>query len=126
MFLLTATGGSGGRIWFGWYLWLFPSRLFIVTITGVLEAMEPASRTRPSTPHTARRAGPVLDKPSRRQQGSPVAATVLLKIVVDTSAPPSPRVRAAKVVLDKAAKAIQLEDIEARCGVGTSSFVSAV
>jgi hypothetical protein len=33
---------------------------------------------------------------------------------VDTDAPPSTRVRAAEIVLDKAAKAIELEDIEAR------------
>jgi hypothetical protein len=51
---------------------------------------------------------------ARLQQGSPNAATLLLKIVLDSNAPPSTRVRAAEIVLDKAAKAIELEDIEAR------------
>jgi putative insertion element HTH domain-containing protein len=51
---------------------------------------------------------------ARLQQGSPVAAAVLLKMVVDVQTPPSTRVRAAEIVLDKAAKAIELEDIEAR------------
>jgi hypothetical protein len=51
---------------------------------------------------------------ARLQQGSPAAAALLLKIVVDASAPPSTRVRAAEIVLDKAAKAIELEDVEAR------------
>jgi hypothetical protein len=39
---------------------------------------------------------------------------LLLKIVVDGQAPASTRVRAAEIVLDKAVKAIELEDIEAR------------
>ena len=51
---------------------------------------------------------------ARLQQGSPAAAAVLLKIVVDAATPSSTRVRAAEIVLDKAAKAIELEDIEAR------------
>jgi hypothetical protein len=51
---------------------------------------------------------------ARLQQGSPAAASLLLKIVVDGQAPASTRVRAADIVLDKAAKAIELEDIEAR------------
>ena len=51
---------------------------------------------------------------ARLQQGSPNAASLLLKIVLDGHAPPSTRVRAAEIVLDKAAKAIELEDIEAR------------
>jgi hypothetical protein len=51
---------------------------------------------------------------ARLQQGSPAAASLLLKIVVDGQAPASTRVRAAEIVLDKAAKAIELEDIEAR------------
>ena len=40
--------------------------------------------------------------------------TTLLKIMVDTTAPPSTRVRAADSVLDHSAKAIEVEDIEAR------------
>ena len=51
---------------------------------------------------------------ARLQQGSPNAASLLLKIVLDGQAPASTRVRAAEIVLDKAAKAIELEDIEAR------------
>ena len=51
---------------------------------------------------------------ARLQQGSPAAATVLLKIVLDNGVQASTRVRAAEIVLDKAAKAIELEDIEAR------------
>ena len=50
----------------------------------------------------------------RLQQGSPTAVSLLLKVVVDGQAPASTRVRAAEIVLDKAAKAIELEDIEAR------------
>ena len=38
----------------------------------------------------------------------------LVKIMVDPSAPASPRVRAADSVLDHAAKATEIEDIEAR------------
>jgi len=51
---------------------------------------------------------------ARLQQASPAAATVLLKIVLDNGSPPSTRVRAAEIVLEKAAKSIKLEDIEAR------------
>ena len=39
---------------------------------------------------------------------------MLLKVIVDGSTPASTRVRAAEIVLDKAAKAIELEDLEAR------------
>ena len=51
---------------------------------------------------------------ARLQQASGAAASVLLKTVVDPCTPVSTRVRAAEIVLDKAAKAIELEDIEAR------------
>ena len=50
----------------------------------------------------------------RLQQASSAAVSTLLKIMVDPSAPASTRVRAADSVLDHAAKAIELEDIEAR------------
>ena len=50
----------------------------------------------------------------RLQQASGAAAATLLKIMVDSNAPPSTRVRAAESVLDHAAKAIELEDIEVR------------
>ena len=51
---------------------------------------------------------------SRLQQAASAAASVLLKMIVDGSTPASTRVRAAEIVLDKAAKAIELEDLEAR------------
>lgn len=51
---------------------------------------------------------------SRLQQGSTAAATTLLKVMVDTATPPSTRVRAAEAVSSHAAKAIEIEDIDAR------------
>ncbi len=51
---------------------------------------------------------------ARMQQASGAAVSTLLKIMVDPTAPASTRVRAADSVLDHAAKAIELEDIEAR------------
>ena len=51
---------------------------------------------------------------ARLQQGTGAAATTLLKIMLDVNAPASTRVRAADSVLDHAAKAIEIEDIEAR------------
>lgn len=51
---------------------------------------------------------------ARLQQASSAAVTTLLKIMVDPAAPHSTRVRAADSVLDHSAKAIEIEDIEAR------------
>jgi hypothetical protein len=51
---------------------------------------------------------------ARLQQISGAAVSVLAKIMLDTNAPASTRVRAADSVLDHAAKAIELEDIEVR------------
>jgi hypothetical protein len=51
---------------------------------------------------------------SRLQQGASAAATTLLKVMVDPGTPASTKVRAAESVLSHAAKAIELEDIEAR------------
>ncbi len=51
---------------------------------------------------------------SRLQQASGTAVSALLKVMVDPATPASARVRAADCVLDHAAKAIELEDIEAR------------
>jgi hypothetical protein len=48
------------------------------------------------------------------QQGSTAAATTLLKVMLDTATPASTRVRAAETVLTQAAKAIEIEDIDAR------------
>jgi len=53
---------------------------------------------------------------ARLQQASSAAVTTLLKIMVDQAAPAASRVRAADSVLDHAAKAIELEDIEVRLG----------
>jgi hypothetical protein len=44
------------------------------------------------------------------------AVTTLLKIMVDTGAPASTRLRVADIVLSHTAKAIEIEDIEARVG----------
>jgi hypothetical protein len=51
---------------------------------------------------------------ARLQQATSAAAATLLKIMVDPSAPASVRVRAADSVFNHAAKAIEIEDIEAR------------
>jgi transposase-like protein len=51
---------------------------------------------------------------ARLQQATSAAATTLLKIMVDPTAPASCRLRAADSVLGHAAKAIEIEDIEAR------------
>jgi hypothetical protein len=51
---------------------------------------------------------------ARLQQASGVAVSVLVKTMVDPSAPHSTRVRAADSVLDHARKAIEIEDIEVR------------
>jgi hypothetical protein len=51
---------------------------------------------------------------ARLQQASSAAATTLLKVMVDPTAPPSTRVRAAESVLTHAAKAIEIEDLDAR------------
>jgi len=51
---------------------------------------------------------------ARLQQASTAAATTLLKIMLDPNAPPSCRLRAADSVLSHTAKAIEIEDIEAR------------
>jgi hypothetical protein len=51
---------------------------------------------------------------ARLQQASSAAVSTLLKIMVDPAAPASTRVRAADSVLDHSARAIEIEDIEAR------------
>ena len=50
----------------------------------------------------------------RLQQATSAAVSTLLKTMVDPGTPPSTKVRAADSVLNHAAKAIELEDIEAR------------
>ena len=51
---------------------------------------------------------------ARLQQGTSAAATTLLKTMIDPATPPSVRVRAAEAIFNHAAKAIEIEDIEAR------------
>src|ERR1039457_6171140 len=53
---------------------------------------------------------------ARLQQGTSAAATTLLKTMIDAGTPASVRVRAAEAIFNHAAKAIELEDIEARVG----------
>ena len=51
---------------------------------------------------------------ARLQQMPGAAVAMLGKIMVDQTAPPSTKVRAAEVIINHAAKAIEIEDIEAR------------
>src|ERR1035438_7768501 len=51
---------------------------------------------------------------ARLQQGTAAAATTLLKTMIDQSTPASVKVRAAEAIFNHAAKAIEIEDIEAR------------
>jgi transposase-like protein len=51
---------------------------------------------------------------ARMQQASGAAVSTLLKIMLDTSAPASTRLRAADIVIGHTAKAIEIEDVEVR------------
>ena len=51
---------------------------------------------------------------ARLQQGTSAAATTLLKMLIDPNTPASVRVRAAEAIFNHSAKAIEIEDIEAR------------
>ena len=51
---------------------------------------------------------------ARLQQGTSAAATTLLKTMINPVTPASVRVRAAEAIFHHAAKAIEIEDIEAR------------
>jgi hypothetical protein len=51
---------------------------------------------------------------ARLQQGTSAAATTLLKVLIDPNTPASVKVRAAEAIFNHAAKAIEIEDIEAR------------
>jgi hypothetical protein len=51
---------------------------------------------------------------ARLQQGTSAAATTLLKTMIDSNTPASVKVRAAEAIFNHAAKAIEVEDIEAR------------
>ncbi len=54
---------------------------------------------------------------ARLQQGTTAAATTLLKTMIDPGTPASVRVRAAEAIFNHAAKAIEIEDVEARVTV---------
>ena len=51
---------------------------------------------------------------AKLQQGATAAATTLLKVMVDQSTPASVKVRAAECIMTLSAKAMEIEDIEAR------------
>jgi hypothetical protein len=51
---------------------------------------------------------------ARLQQGTSAAAATLLKTMIDANTPASVKVRAAEAIFNHAAKAIEIEDIEAR------------
>jgi transposase-like protein len=51
---------------------------------------------------------------ARLQHGTSAAATTLLKVLIDPNTPASVKVRAAEAIFSHAAKAIEIEDIEAR------------
>lgn len=51
---------------------------------------------------------------ARLQQGTSAAATTLLKTMIDAATPASVKIRAAEAIFSHAAKAIEIEDIEAR------------
>jgi hypothetical protein len=51
---------------------------------------------------------------ARLQQGASAAATTLLKLLIEPSTPASVKARVADSILNHAAKAIEIEDIEAR------------
>ena len=51
---------------------------------------------------------------ARLQQGTSAAATTLMKTMIDPATPASVEVRAAEAIFNHAAKAIEIEDIEAR------------
>ena len=63
---------------------------------------------------------------ARLQQASSAAATTLMKIMLDANTPASTRLRAADSVLAHAAKAIEIEDIEARVRALEEAAASAV
>jgi hypothetical protein len=51
---------------------------------------------------------------ARLQQGTSAAATTLIKLLIDPKTSDSVRLRAAEAIFNHAAKAIEIEDIEAR------------
>jgi hypothetical protein len=51
---------------------------------------------------------------ARLQQGTSAAATTVLKLLIDPNTPASVKLRAAEVMFNQSAKAIEIEDIDAR------------
>ena len=51
---------------------------------------------------------------ARLQQGATAAATTLLKVMLEQGTPASARIRAAECIMNHSAKAIEIEDIQAR------------
>jgi hypothetical protein len=61
---------------------------------------------------------------ARLQQASSAAVSVMLKILADPSAPAAARLRAADMVVTHSAKAIEIEDVEARVSALEESVVA--
>jgi hypothetical protein len=51
---------------------------------------------------------------ARLQQGTSAATTTLLRMTIEPGTPPSVRVRAAETIFSQTAKAIEIDDIDAR------------
>jgi len=51
---------------------------------------------------------------ARLQQAASAAVSILLKVMVDPATPPATKVKAVDSVLDHAARAIEIEDLDAR------------
>jgi hypothetical protein len=60
---------------------------------------------------------------STLQQMSGAAVATLGKMMMDQAAPASTRVRAAECIIDHAAKAIEIEDIEARSEIRSTTAI---
>ena len=74
----------------------------MATRTGVRQGLSEGARTA------------FWDATARLQQMSGAAFATLGKMMVEQAAPASTRVRAAECIIDHAAKAIEIEDIEVR------------
>jgi len=61
---------------------------------------------------------------ARLQQGTSAAATTLIKLLVDPATPASVKARVADSIFNHAAKAIEIEDIEARVAALEQSVAS--
>jgi hypothetical protein len=61
---------------------------------------------------------------ARLQQSTSAAATTLLKTMIDPATPASVKVRAAEAIFTHAAKAIEIEDVEARLSALEASIAA--